>query len=470
MRVELLKRQLYKLWKRAWLILLISAFFTLISAIVSFYIIEPEYQVFTTILVGRPQNDDERISYNQILLNEKMIRTYKEIAGSRKIADEVINNLSLSIKYEGFRKKMEISVLKDTEILKIVITDENPEIAAKIANETAQVLKKYMEELINISNIYIIDEAKIPSKPFKPNSALNMSLACILGGMLGVIIISLYDLLNNTIKDIGDVEKHLNLIVVGSIYKMKVKSDNVNKKQNRIIRIKDNPKSLSAESFRTLRTNLQFISFEKNIRSIVITSSVPKEGKSTISINLAYALALVNKRVLIVDGDLRKPNIHNFFDMDNFNGLTRILLEDIDYYEAIHSIEENFDVLTSGPIPPNPSELLESKKMKEFIENVKENYDVVIFDSPPTGLVSDGIVLSKITDGTVLVCEYKKTLVQELINTKQKIENVKANILGVIVNKVPLTSGLYYDKKYGDLEDDVYYYKNIMEKEDNQNV
>lgn len=208
----------------------------------------------------------------------------------------------------------------------------------------------------------------------------------------------------------------------------------------------DNPKSQIAESFRTLRTNLQFLDIDREIKSIVITSSIPGEGKSTIAINLAMSMAQLDKKILIIDCDLRKPVLHKFFKLNNRQGLTNILAKKEDFKDNINKINklDNLDVLTSGPTPPNPSELLNSKSMKEFLNSIRDEYDLIVIDSPPVGVVSDSTILSTLVDGTILVVSAKTTDRTLIKRSKEQLEQVDANILGTILNKVPVREGSEY--------------------------
>lgn len=220
-----------------------------------------------------------------------------------------------------------------------------------------------------------------------------------------------------------------------------------------------NPKSPVSEAFRTLRTNIQFSSIDKPIRSIVITSSGPGEGKSTVAINTAVAMAQSEKRVLLIDCDLRKPTLHRSFNMSSLKGLTNILVENADYTDVLYKATgiEELDVVGSGPVPPNPAELIGSNKMKAFIEQMKEEYDMVILDAPPIGLVTDSAILSTIVDGTILVCSVGEADINAAKRSKDLLDKVKANILGVVLNKVPVNGGGYYKYHYNQYYDYSYY-------------
>lgn len=216
-----------------------------------------------------------------------------------------------------------------------------------------------------------------------------------------------------------------------------------------------NLKSVVSEAYRTLRTNIQFSSIDKPIKSIVITSSILGEGKSTTSINIAVTMAQSGKKVLLVGCDLRKPSLHRAFIMSNSKGLTNILVGNEDYKDIVYKAKgvEGLDVIGSGPIPPNPAELLGSYKMKNFIEEMHEEYDMIILDTPPIGAVTDGAILSTIVDGTILVCSVGESDINAAKRAKDLLDKVNANILGVVLNKVPIDDGGYYKYHYSEYYD-----------------
>ncbi|NLO83100.1 MAG: CpsD/CapB family tyrosine-protein kinase [Clostridiales bacterium] len=214
----------------------------------------------------------------------------------------------------------------------------------------------------------------------------------------------------------------------------------------------ENPKSPVAEAYRILRTNIQFSSPDRDLKVILITSSSPDEGKSITAANMAIAMAQSNMRVLLIDCDLRKPAIHRAFGLVNMKGITNILVEGIDYGKLTNVTEvENLEIITSGPKPPNPSELLGSRKMKEFLDAVRGNYDIVIVDTSPVLPVADAAVLCQYVDGVVMVSGYGVATYDAVLQAKANLEKVNARILGVVLNGVPITrNGGYYYYYYYD--------------------
>ena len=213
-----------------------------------------------------------------------------------------------------------------------------------------------------------------------------------------------------------------------------------------------NPKSPISEAFRTLRTNIQFSGFDKPIKTLVITSSGLGEGKTTTVTNLAVAFAQAGSRALIIDADLRRPMVHKLFLQNNIQGLTNVLAGKGDYKQfLINCPVENLDVLSCGAIPPNPSEILASNAMKQFIQKVKEDYDMVFIDSPPVGHVTDAAILSTIADGTILVAASGTVEIDAINAAKELLKKVNANIIGVVLNKLDKNAqGNYCYYYYGE--------------------
>ena len=206
------------------------------------------------------------------------------------------------------------------------------------------------------------------------------------------------------------------------------------------------PQSLSAESYRSIRTSIKYSSVDNPIKTIVITSSNSSEGKSTVAGNLAFSLSQNGSRTLLIDCDLRKPSVHKKFLIPNDKGLTDVLFDKKDLKDVIKKIENNLYVLPCGTIPPNPAEILGSKTMEEFLDELSINYDYIILDTPPVLAVTDAQLLAAKSDATVLVVKANKTKGKTVINSYKELEKVKANIIGTILNDVEMYSEkLYYD-------------------------
>lgn len=213
----------------------------------------------------------------------------------------------------------------------------------------------------------------------------------------------------------------------------------------------EDPKSPISEVFKTLRTNLQFMKHKGNSISLLVTSTMPGEGKSWVASNLGVAFAQSNKKTVIIDSDMRKGRVHNIFDTKIFPGLSNYLAEEgksIKDYLIKTDVDNYLWVLPAGNVPPNPSELLSSERMIKGLEELKEEFDVIIFDSTPCMLVTDAIIISRIVDSTVIVSSYKKTKTENLKQVQKNIENVGGKIAGVVINRIPVSMKQYKSKYY----------------------
>ena len=209
-----------------------------------------------------------------------------------------------------------------------------------------------------------------------------------------------------------------------------------------------NPRSPISEQYRTIRTNLEFTSVDEELRSMLVTSSGPGEGKSMTTANLAVVYAQQGKKVLLIDADLRKPTVHYTFRLDNLRGLSNILIGEMRLEDATVSSDiDNLDIVTCGPIPPNPSELLGSRMMGTLLEQALTLYDMVIFDTPPVLAVTDAQILANIVDGALLVVRSAETEYEEAIKAKEALQPAKGKLLGVILN----------DREKGDTNNYYYY-------------
>jgi succinoglycan biosynthesis transport protein ExoP len=288
----------------------------------------------------------------------------------------------------------------------------------------------------------IVEPAAVPTAPISSRTHSNVLLAATVGLILAVGAAFFLEYLDDTIKSPEDISQTLGLTTLGAI--TRIGGDTY---PDKLITMK-HPRSIIAEAYRILRTNIQFSAIDKPLKSIVVSSPNPIEGKSVTIANLAVVMAQAGARVVIVDSDLRRPVIHKIFNLPNTEGLTSVLLQDRPLADGyLQSTEvENLQVLTTGPLPPNPSELLSSQKMTDLIENLKEEADVILLDSPPSLPVTDAAVLSSKTDGTLLVTDAGTTRRGAARRAKEDLMRVGANILGVVLNKFSVrgASSYYY--------------------------
>jgi capsular exopolysaccharide synthesis family protein len=313
--------------------------------------------------------------------------------------------------------------------------------------------EKYQEAVINEQsqpgNVLIIDDARTPYGPAKPNRILIVIVGLLIGVGLAFAYVFLKNYFDNTVKTPEDIQKK-NMNVLAWIPRVDELALKETSRTDFVIL--NRPDSVPSESFRALRTRIQFSRPDKeSLKTIVITSPAPQEGKTFITINLAGSFAQANKNVLLVDCDLRKPRVHRVFDAKKEPGLIDYLVGEKTLEEVIQKSElKNFSFITSGTIPPNPAEMLDSKQMDAFLSLVRESYDYVIIDSPPIIAVTDAEILAKKVDGTVLVVSSEISEYQMMERAKQLIEHDNSTLIGTVLNNFDTRSayGSYYKYKY----------------------
>ena len=434
------------------LIILLSL---VMSYFYSYYYKKPQYNSSVTVLLtGDEAQGEKQVTQTDLNLNSGLISTYGSIAKSANVLSKVIENLGLDISVQNLQKNLTVAEIKNTQFLKITVENSNPETAMKIANEISTVFVEQIKTIYNIQNINIIDTAEISNTPCNINHIKDMAIALMAGIFASEVLILILYILDDTIKSEKDIPVNLKLETIGTI-------PNTNKTNNELI-IETDPKSYIVECLKTTRTNILYASNINKKKAILFTSAREKEGKSFIVNNIAVAFAQANKKVLIVDTNLRTPKGRSqIFENQTGEGLSDFIkeitenkLENLE--KAKKYIKEtkipNLHILESGTIPPNPSELLSSTNMRNLLELLKSMYDLVLLDGTPSMIVSDSIALSTMVDSTILIAENKVSKINELKKTKRQIQDVGGKIMGVILNKSDVQHNKYYGKGYG------YYY------------
>ncbi len=441
-----IKELLTYIKEKLWIVGIVLVLSITTSIIYTQVIKKPIYKSSTTyVLISDSSN--EGITTTEVTLNEKLIATYKEIIKSRNILEKVIKKLELDMTTQELAKNISVEQVSTSSMIKITVSNNDPNTAQKIAETIGYEFSKEIESLYKISNLGLVDKALVPSVASNSSNAKEMIM--INGGALAlsVMIIFMLFYFDNTVKDSEQVQEKTNLPVLGSV--PLVSKKNTNEKD--LIVHKD-PKSPISEGIRTIRTNLQFSNVDGNLKKIMVTSSMPGEGKSFTSANLATAFAQDGNKVLIVDCDMRKGRVHKIFEVSNNKGLSNLLIDNIEknFKKYIQKTKiENLSVLPSGTIPPNPSELLNSEANKKLIKILEEQYDYIIFDCVPINGLPDSLIMTNLVDKSIIVCAANITPTELLQKTKTSLQNVDSDIAGIIVNKTKAAYNKYYGHYYG---------------------
>ncbi len=397
--------------------------------------------------------DAAESEYQSALKNESSIENLLD-----KQKDDVVKMDSNTIYYNSLK----IEVENKRKLLNSLVERQN------------ETLVSARLEGLKTSYVSIIDRAKVPDKPVSPKRKLNLMIALLIGIFGGTFLCFIVENLDNTIKGPEDVERLAQLPSLGVIpfllpkgkkkrtrygyYSMSEysygKDDSENKETAPDIEKIElvnymHPKFTVSEDYRTVRTSILLSYAERPPTTIVFSSALPQEGKTASVANTAVSFSQLQKRVLIVDADLRKPRLHQVFKVKNTKGLTRFLTGKVPLEDIVHKTSvENIWLITTGPIPPNPSELLNSNKMKTMLENLKENYDFILIDTPPILAVVDSLIISSLSDGVVLIVQPEKTGREPFLKAVEELRQANAKIIGVLHNQAKLKSHYYYNYRY----------------------
>ncbi len=296
------------------------------------------------------------------------------------------------------------------------------------------------------NTLTLIEPAIPPDSPSSPRILVNSILGGAVGLLLALTLVFVKEYLDDTIKTGQDVEDVASLPALAFVPNVKARGE----RNGRCLPTVDKPRSPAAEAFRSLRTNLEFARVDAPLRCLLVTSSTPNEGKSTIAANLAVAFAQAGHRTLLIDADLRKPAVHRIFQLSNSQGITTLLRSN-DVNESViiqRTGIDNLSVLTTGPLPPNPADLLRSKRFQDLLTKLDQTADVVILDGPPLSGLADAAILSKMVDGTLLIVRGSKTRRGALGHTREVLARVDASVLGVVINRAKEPASAYYYQYY----------------------
>ncbi|SDC98827.1 receptor protein-tyrosine kinase [Mycolicibacterium neoaurum] len=439
-----------KLLRTRWITICAAVLATLLGVGVVTALTTPMYQATTRLFFSTTAGSSLAETYQGNRFSQERVVSYAELLTGRTLAERAIEKLGLPMSADELQSRLTATAKPDTVLINVQVLDESPVRARDIANVVSDEFVALVRELETPedgsppdSRVVVEQRAAIPDHPVIPNTKRNIAIGLGIGLILGFGLAVLRDILDNTVKKRETVEELTGHGLVGTVP--------LDKERRKQVAISfDNDNSAIAEAFRKLRTNLQFLAVDNPPRVIVLTSSVPSEGKSTTAINLALALAEAENNVVLIDGDLRRPTLHKNLDVIGTVGLSTVISGAATLSEALQKTKyPGLTVLTSGSIPPNPSELLASQTAKTLITELREEFDYVVIDSPPLLAVTDAAILAAGADGVLMMVRFGHTKRDQVSQAVSNLDDVGAPILGAVLTLVPSRGSAYsYNYNY----------------------
>lgn len=435
--------------RKRWLLIGAIALVAVAAAAGLSFSATPTYQATASVYFSLPYGTTANDLYQGSNYTQNQVLSFAELATTPVVLQPTIDDLGLQTSPKQLAGFIDATATANTVIVSITASDTSARRSADIANAVADELGVAVRKLSpkdtkgrSTVDVATVGSAPVPVSPSAPKKKRNL-VAGLFGGLfIGAALAVVMELLDTRIRRAADVAAITSAPLLGEIAADKVLQ------RNRLV-VRDLPLSAAAESFRRLRTNLDFLAVDERPLAVVVTSSLANEGKSTTVSNLAIACADVGNRVLLVDADLRQPSIAEYLGIEGSAGLTTVLTGHATFDEVVQSWSSDgktsLDVLTSGVIPPNPSELLASKAMARLLEEIKSRYDIVLFDSAPLLPVTDGAILAAGVTGAVVLANATRVRRAQFADAIGSIEQVGANVLGVVLKGVSSRSaGTYY--------------------------
>ncbi len=432
--------------RHRWKLIVAVVVLAVLAALALSLLTTPKYAASTQLFVSTTGNaaDTTSTAYQGGLFSQQRVTSYAELIQGKQVAQRVVDTLKLPMSAEQVASEVSASVKTETVILGVTVTDASPERARDIANTLSQQFTQLVTELETpqgsatpAAKVTVVQQASLPSSPVVPQTTRNLALGAVLGLLLGVGLAVLRDRLDNTVKDRREVVESTQSAVVGTV------PFDPDRPKHPLVGFGEGHSS-SAEAYRQIRTNLQFLDVDNPPRAMVITSAVPNEGKTTTALNLAFALGEAGNRVILVEADLRRPRLAKYLQLVENVGMTNVLSGAAELDEVLQpTANPAVTVLAAGPHPPNPSELLGSSRLQSLLATLRSRFDYIVFDAPPLLPVTDAAVLTVHADGAILVARHGHTEREKLARAAENLRSVDGRVLGTILNMVPAKSSGY---------------------------
>ncbi len=410
----------------------------------------PIYTARATLFVSAwGSGSDTSAAYQGSLLSQQRVKSYTQLLRGDRVMQAVSDQLKLGLAPKQLAAKVTAAVITDTVMLSVAATDTSPTRARDIANAVSDQFSKLVLEFESVPDgkqfpvrVSVVDRAGTPGSPVSPNPTRNMTLAVLLGLLTGGALAVARHTLDTTVKTVEQLGELTEAPSLGTV------PHDQNAPKTPLV-INDNPYTPRAEAFRKIRTSMQFVDLDRTNKVVLVTSAISGEGKSTTACNIAITAAESGRRVLLVEGDLRRPRAARYLGLPGGVGLTSVLLGSVNIAVATQPWGELLSVLASGPLPPNPSELLGSQQMRQLLAHLRQQYDLVVVDGPPVLPVADATAMANACDGTVVVVRHGKTRREQVAELATALRTVDAHVLGTVLNIVPSKKGgQYYYEEY----------------------
>ena len=428
-----------RILRKSWILIVVLALVGVAGAAAFSLAQTPQYSATSKVFVSTQSGGTVSELAQGNAFTVQRVTTYSDLATTPIVLLPVIAELELDTNEGSLARSISVAAPTNTSIIEIAVSDNDPVMAADIANSVAESLTKVVDRIetpatvdaTSAVKLTLVQQATVSASPVSPNVPVNIALGLLVGIAAGVGLAVLRQVLDTRIRNERDVELVTDAAIIGGIvYDPKAAS--------RPLIVQDDPRSPRAESFRTLRTNLQFLDVGNGGRSFIVTSSIQSEGKSTTTANLALALADSGVRVLLVDADLRRPKIAKYMGLEGSVGLTDVLIGRVALNDVVQEWGRGrLSVLPAGTVPPNPSEILGSAAMDRLVTELRSKFDVVLFDCPPLLPVTDAAILSRFVGGVILVVAAGRANRHHLGGAISALENVGSKVSGIVLTMLP---------------------------------
>jgi capsular exopolysaccharide synthesis family protein len=443
-------RDYLRILRRNWSTVVAFTLAGLLGAAAASVLIQPTYEAETQLFVSIQNSGSVQELAQGNTFTQARVQSYVKTVSTPTVLQPVIDSLGLDVTPLELAGKVSASTDINTVLITVAVLDKSPVQAAAIAQAVANSLIKAVESLerpkidgASPVRLSVVTPATAPTAPSAPNTKVNLLMGLLLGVILGVGTALLKTTLDTRVRGEADVRRVTDVPILGGI-----SYDQDAIKKPLVTQVA--PQSPRAESFRQLRTNLQFAHVSHDSKTVLVTSSVPGEGKSTTATNLAISIAQSGQSVVLIDADLRRPMVGEYLGLERGAGLTTALVGKAHVDDLLQPWgEEGLFVLASGRIPPNPSELLGSLAMRELIQSLEGTFDSVVIDAPPLLPVTDAAVLAQHVGGVVIVVGSQKLRFADLEKSLAALAMVQADVLGVVMNRLPSKGPDAYAYSYG---------------------